>query len=186
MPGNAGKRALSEALDRLEEDKASRERYKAADEVRLRALSRIENDRVARYDELLAEAGRVLAWRDEFLRSRDARRLWALLGDDARVPLFSAPYWDGRPLDGGITVARTLVVLTGSLHQFRLEGWGPGGRRTRGRRLSQPGDLVREFHPDMLVEFRLHLEARAHEDVIAAFIEEERARHRIDGTRGTA
>lgn len=186
MPGNQGKSALSEVLDGLELDQAERERYKAADEVRRRALARIENDRVARYGELLAEAGRVLAWRDEFLRSRDARRLWSLLGDDARVPLFSAPYWDGRPLDGGITVARTLVVLTGGLHHFRLEGWGPEDRRARGGRLTQPGDLVREFHPDMLVEFRLHLEARAHEDVIAAFIEEERARRRIDRTRRTA
>jgi hypothetical protein len=171
---------ISQALNRLAFAKAERERYKASDMKRRQELARIENDRALRRDELLAEAARVLEWRDGFLRAPRTRRIWDLLGDDARLPIFVGEYWDGR-LSVDPQVACTAVVMTGGLHQFRLESWGREERKSRGPRLTQPGEIVAAFHPDMLLEFRLHLDARGYEKIVAEYVEAEVARYPAPG-----
>lgn len=138
-----------------------RKRRDPADQLRRQM---VDADRRARRPLLLELALDVFKWRDDFVKSRDGRRLWELIGSGARVVIHADWFWDGLPVEPGNAVnAQTRVFLDGPNHQFLFEEWRNGlddgafEPWHEAFRASSPIDLVDRVHPTMLEGLQTHL-----------------------------
>lgn len=148
---------MNQALDRLEIARREEDSRLTRQPGRAASLAKLAESKRGIYDALLEASEAVLAWREDFLRTRPAQRLWQLLGADTRVTIYRARYHDGHAVPADVDVAWTEIVLTDPAHHFRMEEWTI--HRTRPRRstrLVQPRDLVEyeTLHPRMLLDLR--------------------------------
>ena len=120
-------------------------------------FDRADAVRTARRTELLEKAQAILNWLVVFLKHREVERFWDLLGREARVPIFSAYFWDGLPIDDNGSQAFTCVTLDGHGHHFHAEEVLNGEVRRKTPRLLTPGDFFDRLHPELLLGLHAHL-----------------------------
>jgi len=120
-------------------------------------LRQILDLKLERYDEVWDNAEFADNWRREFLQTKEAARIWRLLGPEARLPIFAARFWRGEPAPVGDQATWAMLVLDGYLHHFHYEEWHKGHCSSRGERMTSCQDLFDGLHPDFLKQLREHL-----------------------------
>ncbi len=162
---------LADAIAEL--DRKRRERKEAARlsaENERRRLEAVSLDRQARHDELWSYAEAALKWREDFLRSTETQRIWEILGDHERLPLFFAKFWRGEPCPPGDIATCAVITLDDLWHYFHYEERHKGQVSFKSPRLMTPSDLVERLHPDLLKQLSEHLAGPAALAQVTAFL----------------
>ncbi len=162
---------LIEALGGLEEKRREArlraERTKELEHQRIEALAR---ERQARRDELCQYAEIVLRWREEFLRTPEAQRIWAALGENERLPLFFAKFWRGEPCPPNDRATCAVITLDDLWHYYHYEERHKGMVSFKSQRLATTDDLCGQIHPEMLRQLFEHLSGPNALSQVAAYL----------------
>jgi hypothetical protein len=141
-----------EAVEKKEMDRYGAERRRQQLESERRR--RLQDEKLARYDEVWGNARFLDGWRVEFLQAPETERIWRIVGPEGRLPIFAAKFWLGEPCPPNDRTCWAALVLDGWCHHFRYEEWHKGRRSFRSERLTGCQEIFDALHPDLLKQLR--------------------------------
>ena len=139
---------------------------KVAEEKERKRVQKIEELRHTRADELRKYAERVFDWREAFVRTEEAKRIWELIGEKTRLVIFGARYWRGEPaLADERHVWAVLAFESWPAGRIGLPSFWYEERYQSSHGVSIPCEiritaqqgLIDTVHPDFLKELYEHL-----------------------------
>jgi len=153
--------APKEVMELLEEiDRRATARYNAEyrrQQLERERLRRIQDLKLARYDEVWGYARFLFQWLGDFLQTPEARRIWEVVGKEGRLPIFTAKFWRGEPCPPEDRTTWATLALDGWCHHLRYEEWHKGQRSFRSQRLTSCQEIFDALHPEFLKQLQTHL-----------------------------
>jgi len=156
--------SVLERVKKLENVRKRVDERRFADAVDRGRRAAVAAERAGNRQLLTELAVEIFSWRDAVTKSRDAQRIWNLIGSGTRVPIFADWFWDGLPIQPRNPLdAQTRIFLDGPNHHFLVEEWRNDGLRGEIRRyretcrLKSPLEMVDQLHPRLLAGLQTHL-----------------------------
>jgi hypothetical protein len=134
---------------------AQRKQERLQDERRQRLL----DEKLARRDEVLANARWLDQWRLDFINMPEVERLWGALGPVGRLPLFVGKFWLGEPCPPNDRTTCAILTLDGRMHNFHYEERHKGQLSSKSQPLATAQNLFDALHPDFLKQACEHLQS---------------------------
>jgi len=157
---------VRESIRKAEEAESRRRRARReANDAESRRLRKIGELRIARRDELWQCALEVFAWRAAFVELKESTRIWELVGDKTKLPIFAAGFHRGEPSPDDPHAQGRLSFEAWTAGAFGLPplwyeetyNMSFGASRSGGVRIGAPQELIDAVHPDFLRQLREHL-----------------------------